>query len=204
MMGIGGNGPAVFGGSSFTPTTWNNGDISGGSLSGGNLIFTFAGGGSDGGVRSVAGQSTGKYFFEIAANTTGSDAGVGISVAGAVFTALGNDATGGAVLYISGNAWINGSLALTAATGVWSGSLTTVGIAMDTVNKLIWWEIANNTWSNGGDPAGGTGGLSYSALTGPFYALSVGSAGNPGTYTANFGATAFTFSVPGGFTPGLG
>lgn len=58
----------------------------------------------------------------------------------------------------------------------------------------------NGTWMNSGNPAAGTGAL-FSGLTGDGWLPFVGGDNGTGnhTFTANFGASAFTYSVPSGY-----
>jgi hypothetical protein len=77
-------------------------------------------------------------------------------------------------------------------------------VAFDATAKLIWFRRNTGSWNGSGtaDPATATGGVSFSALTGPFYA--VVTSGKVGTSnTANFGASTFAQPVPSGFTAGL-
>ena len=53
-------------------------------------------------------------------------------------------------------------------------------IACDFTDRIIWFRRNNGNWDNSAtdNPATGTGGYSFSALTGPFYALSCGGSSN--------------------------
>lgn len=97
-------------------------------------------------------------------------------------------------------------------TGVAFGTAYTTGdilnFAVDVSAGKLWFG-KNGTWQASGDPVAGTNpaytftaGTRMLALAGMFYSNS--SAPAPGAQvTANFGATAFSHTVPTGFNPGL-
>ncbi len=64
--------------------------------------------------------------------------------------------------------------------------------AVDWPNKLLWVAIA--------DPATGTGGVSISSMTGSNFYAAWSFDATDNIDTANFGATAFTYSAPSGFS----
>lgn len=180
-------------------TTWNPSDTGGGvTLSGGNLVATNTS--LNTGVRGVKGQSSGKYYFELNMTTWASSttaAGFGLSTA-----ALNGSWSGSTVVNKSGIIWVNGG-----STSVDIGSPVqgdTIGIAVDIPNNLVWCRIApSGQWNAGGaaDPATGTGGVSISAMSGTQYPIAIlFSVGDK--VTANFGDSAFSGSVPSGFTSG--
>ena len=82
-----------------------------------------------------------------------------------------------------------------------------LGIAFDTVAKVIWLRHNLDAWNAvaGADPATGTGGFAligqpHGDLPGPYYALLNGEgAGTNQSFTANFGASTFAFVPPAGF-----
>lgn len=196
-----GPGPGTVHSAGVASTTWNPADQAGGSTSPGDLVWNYAGGGTDGGIRSIGSTSSNKRYFEISGTIAGANAGIGLANSSAVLTTAGNTANDVAALYTSGNFWVAGSQVLAGATASWSGVASTIGVAVDFPNKLIWFTLNGSTWSNSGNPAAGTGGMSFSTLTGAYFAMSLGNAGNNAAFTANFGASAFLYSVPGnGFT----
>lgn len=185
-------------------TTWNPSDASVSvTFSNGNLTITSAASG-DRGARVVDGKSSGKYYFETAAaGSPSGDFGIGASEANANFGNLGATATDGVIIYVSGNIWVNGSNVT--ASGLTISSGTNLGIAIDTTNKLFWatkdgthW---NSTSSATNNPATGIGGVSFSALTGPFYIAGIVTPSGS-NWTLNAGASAFSFTPPLGFTSG--
>lgn len=81
---------------------------------------------------------------------------------------------------------------------------STIGLAIDPAAQKIWFRNAGG-WTDG-DPVEGTGGHDFSGLSGSDVFLAVNNGGvGSGTITAtwNVGETAFAFSVPSGFAPGL-
>jgi hypothetical protein len=179
--------------------TWNPADISGATLSGGNLIAT-AGAGF-GGARGIVSQTSGKYYWEYAYSVLNSNSiACGIALSTANLAAVG---TG--MVYIqrtTGNIIVNAS-ASGSTLGIISASAV-LGIAVDFSSQLIWMRKAPaGSWNGSGtaDPATGVGGVSFSAVSGALFAYMTGQAGDQ--ITANFGATGFSGVVPAGFTSGL-
>ena len=86
----------------------------------------------------------------------------------------------------------------------------TIGQAVDFSNKKIWWQKNGGNWNNdvigNQNPATNTGGVSLSSviISGYTYAPCVGlnstAATGLGSITCNFGATAFTYTPPSGFS----
>jgi acyl-CoA hydrolase len=68
-----------------------------------------------------------------------------------------------------------------------------------TTNKLWWGK--NGTWNNSGDPSAGTGEI-YSGLDATAYYAAITVQTNA-YVTVNFGATAFSHTVPTGFREGF-
>lgn len=187
-------------------TTWSTTDKSASiTLSGSNLVATT--GGTFQGVRGVDLQTSGKYYFEITLTTGGSFQAIsGLANRNASLTGVGSTPTGGVgVLGNTGNIFLNGS-----STGISFGvraSGDIIGFAVDLDNKLIWCRIApSGNWNNNaGFAPGGTGGVSLTSITNALIGLTPlwGNAGAaPGAVTANFGDTAFSGAVPGGYTSG--
>jgi hypothetical protein len=100
-------------------------------------------------------------------------------------TADGNTATthaGTWGAYGSGDISYNGSLV---TGGLWTAGVDTLQVALDRVNKIVWFG-KNNTWLNG-DPTAGTGGLAMSSIGASLYPYL--QAGFSHTVTGNFGTT---------------
>jgi hypothetical protein len=182
-------------------TTWNPSDKSANvSLSNGDLTAQGTNG-SDGGVRSTTSHASGKYYFEVtwSSATGGVDAGCGIATSAAVLASMGSTGLGVAVMYQSGTIYVNGS-----NTGIAIATPTLpVCIAVDLANSRIWFRVGGGNWNNSGsaDPATNVGGINIAALfpSNAAYAA-VTTQNSTNTYTANFGASAFSQPIPSGFT----
>jgi hypothetical protein len=188
-------------------TTFNPSDKgSNVTLSNGNLTASYNTT-PDNGVRAIGSSSGSKKYFEatITAGFASGDDGTGISIAGENFTTLASNATGGVVLFNSGNVWVNGTNTL--STGLSLSSTKTIGVAADTTANLIWFTQDGTHWNSTSsvtnNPATGVGGVSFSGLSGQAMfplVLMGGSAGTNHSWTGNFGATAFTYTVPAGYS----
>lgn len=180
-------------------TTFNPADLANVTLTNANL--SAAAPAAIGGVRGTGSHTSGKNYWEYTITAISSNGlAVGIALLSASLSA--GTTTGVAVLTRVGTIFINGSnlgsLGIRAVNDV-------IGVAVDFTAGLIWFRVApSGLWNASGtaDPATGTGGISISALSGALYPVFVnGQAGD--AVTANFGATAFTGSVPSGFTSGF-
>lgn len=186
------------------PTTYNPSDLSGVTLTGSNLIATCSVAG--GAVRAVDGLTTGKYYWEVTFPVAGNSQ-TGLANATATLPGLGStNPLRCAVLNTSGQIFVNGVYAGLNAGSISSGSL--ICIAADLGAELIWFRVgAAGNWNGvaANNPATGVGGASFNAMGGPpgfaVYPISMFSSTTQ-QHTANFGATAFTGTVPSGFTSG--
>lgn len=188
----------------FTPTTWNPADKTAGvTLSSGNLVATNTGSGVQC-VRSVASQSTGKFYIELtASNAAGTNYSFGIGNASADFTQRVGNTTDSQGAVSSIPVWIYNA----AGSGATVTYATTdvISFAIDLVDSQIWMRKNGGTWrgsSAGGDPSANTLGQPISP-TGPFFIM-VDVQDNSSVCAANFGASAFSFAVPTGFVAGFG
>lgn len=180
-----------------TYTTWNPLDKDSAiTLSNGDLTATCTGG-SHPRVRAVDGKTSGKYYWEF----TPTDNASGNNVVGVANTSspivgyLGYDANSWGWLG-AGLSRNNGSNGPTVST--WTNG-DVLGIAVDLGAGKIWF-AKNGTWQNSGDPAAGTGAI-WSNLSGTIKpACSIYDSN--ADITANFGASAFTYSAPSGFAAG--
>lgn len=184
--------------------TWSPTDLAQITLSGGNLSAQSTG--TSAGVRHMTGHSSGKYYWEVTTiNWGGTGTETGLATSSAALA--GGGVAGQAVVTRSvggfnGAIYINGS-----DSGSRLGVMTNVivGIAADLTGGLIWYRIApTGNWNGSGtaNPATGVGGISLGALAGTtllplFAALSATE-----DVTANFGGSAFSGTVPSGFTSG--
>jgi LEA14-like dessication related protein len=182
-----------------TYTTWNPSDKSADiTLSNGDLTAKSTNNGHDC-ARTIISESTGKWYWEITSDydSGGLGAAVGIGVAGSsLSSAVGSGVSDYA--YRSGGKKGN--------SGSWEAygdSWTTgdiIGIALDLDAGKIWFS-KNGVWQASGNPADGTGeafsGIS-DTMFGMFSLYYIDE-----QLTANFGDSAFTYSVPSGFSSGL-
>jgi len=192
--------------------TWDPATVTAVTLSGGNLAATNTGTTSaDQGARvaSASGKTTGKYYFEakLTTSTIGGNRGVGIGTSASTYTGLGNNGTTGIMTFVAGSTWSMGSSIHT-----WSSWSVNVwhSFAFDLDTRKYWWRVASGgNWNNAAigsqNPAVGSqvGGLTIPAGTMVPFVTFGGTAGAANNViTANFGATAFTGTVPSGFTSG--
>lgn len=164
-------------------------------LSGGDLSWSASGLGS---AQATVGYSTGKYYWE---HTTGTaDASNYWSGFGDVDMANAADPAFNPTMHV----FSDGELFVDAAVQVNIGAYTTGSVvchAVDLVNNLYWARVNNGNWNGNAsaDPATGVGGYSIAGFTKPIKAFA-GSEISGNTGTANFGATAFAYTVPSGFS----
>lgn len=176
-----------------TYATWNPSDKGGGVvLSNANLTASISTTPTDGGcVRSTIGKSSGKWYWEITANSTqyttvavmnGTD-----SVASGTFPGAG---PGGYMYYgLSGTKYNNGA---STSYGTSFGTTIVIGVKLDMTAGTI--EFLRSNVSQG---------VAFTGLTGTMYAATGNYSISANLCTANFGATAFTYSVPSGYNAGL-
>lgn len=194
-----------------TTATWDSATVTAVTLSGGDLVATNTGTTSanqGAHVASTAGKTTGKYYFEVTftANTGGGNRGVGIGTTASTYTNMGNSATTGSVVYVaSGAIYSNGSSQAISIPGI-TGAGTVFGVAADLDNRKIWFRTApSGNWNNNAtyNPATNVGGVTIPAGTMVPFVTFGGTAGAANNvFTANFGASGFTGTVPSGFTAG--
>lgn len=160
-------------------------------LSGGNLTAAMAVGNATI-VLATIGKSTGKWFWEIRIVSGAAWGAAGIANTSAVV----NNNIGSTI-----NSWayvkfVSSSFKVNNGGGTSYGSNYAVGdvlgVALDmTAGTIIFYKN------------GVSQGIAFSGLTGTIYPASGSYANNGYTYTANFGASAFAFSVPVGYNPGV-
>jgi hypothetical protein len=168
-------------------TTWDPANKDAGiTLSGSNLIATNATNDQD--VRSTIGKSSGKWYWELTFSAT-----VGV-LEGVVNASASMSAT------LSGaNAWVYNSPnghsfnnSVYAAYGAAYGAGDTIGLALDMDAGTL--TAYKNNASQGTMSTG---------LTGTMYAAHGLASASILSVTANFGASAFTYTPPGGYNAGL-
>ena len=167
-------------------------------LTGGNLVATsnLSNVGALARARGTTSKSDDRYF-EVLVGARFDAASQGIGVCIGSFAMTGFNFATGSTGFRSGVKHENSGTGVSdAAYTVASGN--TVGVLVSPSRNKMWVSI-NGAWI--GDPVAGTGGLALDTTTEDFYALALLTPRNTGTQnvlTFNFGATAFTYSVPAG------
>lgn len=175
---------------------------SGGTLSGGNLTASQTSGTFS--TRATLSYSTAKVYWECLSVTQGGagDSNCVIALCQGTHdktTGMGTD-TVSIGYYNSGKLYVNNANVFTAA--AFSAS-NVIRAAWDGTAKLLWISVAGGNWNNSGaaNPATGAGGFDLSALTAPLFAGASYASLSGGSCTVNFGHTAFTYTLPAGFSP---
>lgn len=192
--------------------TWNPSDHNTTSatvvLTNGNLTYAVtnpAGGGLQNGIRGFNGSYVGgvahKLFYSAKLDVVDNQPFTGIGVANLAPVPLipssllvGVTCENGFEFYNNTNNG-GGSFSITAG--------DVVDTAADLGSLLIWWRLNGGSWAPSGDPAAGTGGRPLTNLSGASIAPYCNLGGNgapPGQWTANFGATAYPFASPSGYS----
>lgn len=183
-------------------TTWNASDKNAlVTLTNNNLTAdALSSSGSYVAVRAGASKLAGKYYFEgrypsdiVTANQL-----VGIGSATASLSQyLGQSAQSGG---LDGAGNIQG---IGAGTDGDPNLGDIISVAVDCDNKRIWFRVNGGIWngSAGNNPTTNVGGKSFAGFTGPVFPMWNGGFSH-GVFIVNFGATAFAYAVPSGFTSG--
>lgn len=190
-------------------STWSTTDKEAGiTLSGVNLVATQNQAVNLSGVRGKDPKRTGRFYFEASSTWTDTGTRVGLAMGGIALLNLAATAPFGDV-YVrkDGGIFLNG-----VTTGLTLAALTNgnvVGIAVDLDARLIWFRLApSGNWNGSAtaNPATGVGGTSIATagLGGGYDAYPWGGCTNVvnDAITANFGGSAFSGTVPTGFTSG--
>jgi hypothetical protein len=198
LMGAGKPAAAAASFTTWDPTTHKSANLN---LTNNNLTAT-DGASAYNGVLALASHSTGKYYFEVHADTLSSNFLIGIGNASATLTNFAGASTNSIAVNFDGNVYYNsgnptGSPVASFAVG------NTISVAVDLTNALIWFRTNAGNWNNvaGGDPTNSsTGhGIALSVASGPYFPITtmitINDAG-----TANFGASAYAQSVPSGYS----
>lgn len=191
-------------------TTWNPSDKSANiTLSGGNLTATSTSA-TQGGARGVAGKKLGKHYVEFTCTTiSGTATGVGAVYGGATLTSMGTASSTGRGIFVlvTGKIWANG-----VDTGATLGALSNgdvICMALDKDNRQAWFRKGAGDWNgvSTNDPTiSGTGVYYPSTVSrvggGEAWYLGLSSNVSGNAVTVNVGDTAFSQSVPSGYTSG--
>ncbi len=180
--------------STATFATWSATDkASGITLSNGDLTAT--GSSSEVAVRATVGKTSGKYYWEVTAESASSTyAVVGVMSMsslldfglGSVGPGAGFAASGSITSYSSGG-----------GTACMFSSGTVIGVALDLDSGMVYFSL-DGVWQAGGNPDSSTGGTAFGSTSEAMYpAVSLGIGD---VLTANFGQSAFAYVPPSGFT----
>lgn len=196
VLGLGAGGAAAaasYGAASYA--TLNPSDKSAAvTLSNGNL--TMATSTADVGVRSTSGKSSGKIYIEVTQGTTAVTVMQwGVATIGDTLDGAGFTANSWGYIQSTGNKIHSGSGAAYGSSWVQANVLM---LALDMDNGKIWWG-KSGTWASSGDPAAGTN-AAYTGLTGTLYLMLGTNNSGSTSMTVNFGASAFTYTPPSGFS----
>ncbi len=180
-----------------TYATWNASDKSAGiTLSGGNLIATATTGPV--GVRSTISKSSGKWYWEITvnSNTTNISLGIGNGLSTYTLGSIGLDSNLSEA-YACVNAGVVGSYRYNSSDHTGLATYTSgdkIGVALDMTTPQV--TFYKNNVSQGATSV--TAGAQFAAFETIFVYVA-----DTASITANFGATAFTYTPPSGFNSGL-
>jgi len=199
--------PSGFGEATAPAVTWNpldkhaNVELSNGNLTAG-LSASFSNGAL---VRATVSKDAGKWYWEITchSNPSFTMTGMGSSTepldrhlaqwGSGRLDAYGYRNSGNVRELVDGAADVK-------ASGITYGINDVIMIAVDFDAGKIWWG-KNGTWVLSGDPGAGTN-ESWSSVSGEFFPA-VSQTSDADSVTANFGATAFVYTPPTGFS-GIG
>jgi hypothetical protein len=157
------------------------------------------------------GKTSGLCYVEFTCNAvSGNVDGVGVTNATAGFEGynsgfLGSDLGSHTWGYFTNGHIVNNNAAVTAVNNTTYGAGDVIGIAIDFTNQKIWFRKNTGGWigtSGTPNPATNTGGFSVANLMSSRVYPVINNSGALAKFTANFGATSFTGSVPSGFTAG--
>jgi hypothetical protein len=189
----------------FDPSNWKGANVA---LSNGNLTATGSHDTTGRTVRATIPITDGKWYWEIHLDS-GLSCIPGFEVADCNLYAAGAwpgwvcpgwgyiGAIDGAAGYMRVDGTLTPSTSLTPT----FSSSSVVMFAYDADSGLVWIGV-DGVWINSGNPAAGTNSLnpSYPYTTDGYFAVVVS---NGDVVTANFGASAFEYSVPSGFNSGI-
>lgn len=185
-----------------TYATWNASDKGANIvLSNGNLQADATASGAYQAVRATVGKHAGKFYMEFAYT-----AGSAVSANQIIGIGSGSASLANYVGSSSQSGGLDGAGAIQGVGGGTDGDPNPsdiISMAVDADNKTVWWRVNGGNWNANvaNNPATNTGGKSFSAFVGPVFPIWNGGF-NQGTIVANFGASAFTYAVPSGFTAG--
>lgn len=167
-------------------------------LSSGNLVATETSGSEGwGAVRSTIGVTTGKWYWEVTVTQVNLNRGDQLGVGNESLTNF-DDFPGH-----TANGWVKLTFGNTYA-GKMNNNLEAPFVGALADGDVLGWYLDVGAGTIGMILNGVDKGIMYSGLTGTtIYAIWGSGSIGTGIATANFGASAFTYSVPSGYNPGL-
>lgn len=184
-------------------TTWDPANTNAAiTLSNGNLTATQNTAGGFRAYRALASHTTGKYYFEIHADTASANYFSGIGNASASLADFPGDNNNSISIGSDGKVWLNGTNPTGSPVLAWTTG-DTLSVAVDMGNTKIWFRTNGSGWNNdvigNQNPATNTGGISFSTMAaGPWFPMDASGVLND-AFTANFGGTAYAQSTPAGY-----
>ncbi len=185
--------------------TWDPVVIGRATLSNGNLTAVALGTAGDkyGNVQATIGYGTGKWYFEVVIDTAATflpTIGVGIyrALSSTTDTELGS--SNAVSLRINGGKYDDGSYNGSFTSAFGAGSV--VMCAFDAGTRNVWLGV-DGTWRGSGspDPATATAPAGAVGSSGDLYpGVSTGISDYAGVVTGRFKASAFSYSIPSGFS----
>jgi hypothetical protein len=177
--------------------TWNPADkTSNCTLSNGNLTAELAGGNIEG-VRATGSGRSDKFYFEVSVDAVSAFPGIGVADASALLNTnqwIGNSGNNDGILQARDGTLFHSNGSTTGFTFT-TGDI--IGVAIDQPNGLAYFS-KGGTWQLGGDPAAGTGGISFTS-SGPLYPALQAQSGDS-FLTGRFTAASQSSAAPTGFT----
>lgn len=148
-------------------------------------------------VRGTTSKSTGKWYFEVTASSIATSGDlIGIAKSSTPLGSIvGQDAYSYGLYSADGYLYSGGGKQYYLSTFTTSD---VIGIAIDLTGNLLYIS-KNGSWLNSANPSAGTGGIS---ITGGAYfpAASIFATSGTATFILNTGGTAFTATIPTGFS----
>jgi hypothetical protein len=165
---------------------------------------------SSGIAQTLEGKKSGKWYVEFTCNAvSGNTDGVGLlssnNLGGNGF--IGDDFHSQGWGFYTNSHVVNGTASVTAVNNTTYGAGDVIGIAIDLTNKKVWFRKNTGSWigtSGTPDPATNTNGFDLSNIlsSNKRCYVAINNSGTTAKFTANFGASTFTGTVPTGFTAG--
>lgn len=176
--------------------TWNTTGLVSTTLSKGNVVANANSNTNTPQAFGGAGYTSGKFYIECTSVTAVNGYAVGVANSSqSNFLGINNN---GAGFYAGSNQFSDFA---TAGPGTFTNG-DILGMAVDYTAKKMWIRKNGGTWfpGAGADPATGTGGFSFSLVTGTLFPIIKLGAPSSTTVSANFGRQTFGATAPSGYS----